>query len=379
MTIRALLFALSLAAAGAAHAAEESLIASLNETVFKLPASVTGRAGATVSGQMTVTQFKPDGAGPFPIAILLHGRALDRAATPRFRYTQAARYFVRRGFAVLVPTRLGYGESGVEPDPEQSGGCTNKLYAPAFDAVAASALDLIAYAGKLPFADPARIVVLGQSFGGAGAIALAARQPAGVVATINFAGGGGGDPDKHPGSPCHPERLESTFASYGATSRLPTLWLYTENDRWMGATEPKRWFAAYAKTGGTGDYAAMPAFGEDGHALFAKGFEVWRPLVDQFLSKAGFAIPKSVGAPAPTGFARLGDVHLVPVTTTEAREQYQRFLKLDVPRAYAIGPRGGYAFLSAPDAVERVLASCRKQARAECKLYAVDDDVVWKE
>lgn len=379
MTMRALLLVLTLAAGGLAHAAESPLNTALNETVFKLPTTVKDYRGATITGDMTVTQFKPDGAGPFPIAILLHGRGPHRDATPRFRYSQAAAYLVHRGFAVWLPTRLGYGESGLDPDPESSGACSKKDYPPGYQAAATSALDVIAYARKQPFADPTRIIVFGQSYGGTTAITLAARHPDGVLAAINFAGGGGGNPETHPGAPCHPQRLEDMFASYGATSRMPTLWVYTHNDQWMGSVAPKRWFAAYAKSGGTGEFAAMPDFGNDGHALFATGFPVWRPLVDKFLASVGFPAPSSANAPPATAFARLDEIQKVPVKTAEAREKYERFLQLDVPRAYAIGPHGEFSYYSAPDAIEHVLAACAKRSGAACKLYAVDDQVVWKE
>lgn len=377
-----LLFTLTLALAGAAHAAEERLSATLNESVFKLPTTVQDAYGRTVSGQMTVTQFKPDGAGPFPIAILLHGRAKDsegRAQVARYRYGEAASYLVRRGFAVWLPTRLGYGDSGVDQDPEDSGMCRNKIYPPAYEAAARSALDVIAYASKQPFADPSRIVVIGQSFGGTTAIALAAKHPPGLVAAVNFAGGGGGNPSTHPGMPCRPDRLEAMFGDYGTTTRVPTLWVYTANDLWMGESAPKQWFMAFKRPGGTGQFLAMPPFGEDGHTLFGKGFPIWRPLVDQFLASVGFAAPASADAPPASGFASLYDVDKVPVKSALAREKYARFLQLDLPRAYAVGPHGEFGYYSAPDATAHALATCARSAGVPCKLYAVDDKVVWKE
>src|SRR5947199_345125 len=125
--MRALLLALLFATASLAHGADEpALVAALNETVFKLPVSVQDWHGKTISGDMVVTQFTPAGAGPFPIAVLIHGRAIDRSDTKRYRYLDAASYFVRRGFAVWVPTRLGYGDAGSAVDPEASGSCTAK-------------------------------------------------------------------------------------------------------------------------------------------------------------------------------------------------------------------------------------------------------------
>jgi dienelactone hydrolase len=269
-----------------------------------------------------------------------------------------------------VPTRLGYGESSGGMDPENSGGCSRKNYAPGFDAAATSALDVLRYARTQRFTDPTRTVILGQSFGGMSSIALAARRPEGVSAFINFAGGGGGDPDTHPFEPCQAHLLRELYADYGKTARTPSLWVYTENDRFFGGGLPQKWFSAFQQNGGAGEFQALPAFGANGHSLFGQGFEIWRPIVDAFLERQGFAIPRSVDAPPATDFARLEQVDKVPRLGREARERYQRFLKLDVPRAFAIGPR---------DAVKRAMDACRKFAATGCALYAVDDRVVWKE
>lgn len=359
--------------------AQEPLAADLNESVFKLSTTVQSRSNRSLSGEMTVTQYKPTGDGPFPIAVLLHGRGPDRSVPARRRYEQAARYFVQRGFAVWVPTRLGYGESSARFDPEASGDCHGKQYAPGFEAAATSTLDLLRHARAQRFADPSRVVILGQSYGGMTSIALAAKQPEGVTAIINFAGGSGGNPDIRPGTPCEPDALRALYAGYGKTARLPTLWVYTANDRYFSNGFPEQWFAAFKESGGIGEFHALPPFGADGHGLFGSGFRIWRPIVDDFLRRQGYTIPRSEGAPAPTNFARLEEVARVPRLDAEARQRYQRFLRMDVPRAFAIGPRGEYAYYSARDATNRVLEMCRKSAAAECQLYAVDDNVVWKQ
>jgi predicted peptidase len=85
-----------------------------------------------------------------------------------------------------------------------------------------------------PYLNAARGIVVGQSFGGATAIALSAREVPGMVAAVNFAGGGGGDPVGHPGVPCSAYRMTAMFRSYGTTAKVPTLWLYSENDQFWG-------------------------------------------------------------------------------------------------------------------------------------------------
>jgi len=62
--------------------------------------------------QLTATVFRPLGMGPFPLVVLGHGRptvAPDRSNIGCYRVIPQIREFVRRGFAVIVPIRRGYG------------------------------------------------------------------------------------------------------------------------------------------------------------------------------------------------------------------------------------------------------------------------------
>jgi dienelactone hydrolase len=133
-----------------------------------------------------------------------------------------------------------------------------------------------------------RGVVVGQSFGGATAIAAASMNPSGVVAAINFAGGGGGDPDNRPENPCRPDLLEKVLASYGKTSKVQTLWLYSENDRYWGKALPKKWAGEFVSAGGQAAFVQLPPYKDDGHASFTGNRAAWSAPVEEFLKKAGF-------------------------------------------------------------------------------------------
>jgi dienelactone hydrolase len=133
-----------------------------------------------------------------------------------------------------------------------------------------------------------RAVVAGQSYGGTTAIAVAARNTPGVQATINFAGGAGGRPKTNPGKPCDPNQIKQLFAGYGKTARVPTLWVYSENDQYFGPKLPKSWFDAFRAQGGKGEFAAHPPFGDDGHRLFTGAPESWQPRVLEFLRANGY-------------------------------------------------------------------------------------------
>jgi pimeloyl-ACP methyl ester carboxylesterase len=278
-----LLLLAALAAAG--HAA-------LREQVMAVPVTVQDAEGRAHSRNIMVTVYS-DGANPqpAPLLVLQHGRAADaqgRAGIGRARYGEAARFFVQQGFVVAVPVRIGYGVTGGE-DVEASGPCDRKRYAPAYAAAARQTLAVLDALRQRPDVAPDRAVVVGQSYGGMAAIAVAALNPPGVQAAINFAGGGGGNPKMRPQQPCSPEALQRLCGAYGVSTRIPTLWIYTENDLYFGPEYPRQWYAAFTQAGGQGEFVQFPALGEDGHALFTRFPGEWQPIVLQFLRTNGFA------------------------------------------------------------------------------------------
>jgi hypothetical protein len=109
---------------------------------------------------MVVTQFRPHGEG-FPIAILLHGRSYkDRSKPGRERFCRPRNILsevlpfgyrhvldmVSQELSLILNTRL----------------VRVKIYP--YEVAASSTLDVIAYAKQQSYVDPARIVVLGQSY-----------------------------------------------------------------------------------------------------------------------------------------------------------------------------------------------------------------------
>jgi dienelactone hydrolase len=276
--------------AGGLHATAH---AKLVEQQFDLPVRVTNAWGKVVEQPIRVTLFLDDATpAPRPVLLLNHGRAVEataRAALGRVRFSEASHWLARRGFLVAVPTRIGYGVSGGE-DVEDSGSCSNRLYPAVFRAAADQTVQLLDELLKRGDVLKDRTVVMGQSFGGATTVALAALNPPGVVAAINFAGGGGGDPKGHPEQPCSPAALKRLFSGYGQTAHMPMLWAYTENDRFFGPRLPREWFDAFREAGGNAEFKQFPPHGDDGHQLFAKFPQVWQPVVAEFLRRQGFDI-----------------------------------------------------------------------------------------
>ena len=277
---------LALCLAFAAPGADAELV----EEVIAVPVNVSTIYGQAVAQDIHVTIWRDDTRSGSPFLVLNHGRPANPAglaSMPRQRYAANARYFVSRGFVVLIPTRAGYGPSNAGTDVEYSGPCQSREYPKVFDAAAEQSIAVLKHATSLPYVDTTRGIVVGQSFGGATAIALAAKNVEGVAAAVNFGGGSGGNPEGSPERPCRPDQLERAFAQY-ARSRVPTLWLYAENDRYWGRELPKKWFDAFVGAGGRGTFVTLPPFRTDGHASFTGNPDAWKPAFEAFLNSLGF-------------------------------------------------------------------------------------------
>jgi dienelactone hydrolase len=216
--------------------------ARLVEEHVRVPVQVTDAAGKALARDIVVTVFFDDTSpAPRPLLVFNHGRAADaagRSAVGRARFSAAAAWFAQLGFVVAVPTRIGYGVTG-GPDVEDSGTCANKRYEPAYNAAVEQTLQVLAALRARRDVAGDRAVIAGQSFGGMTAILLAGRNPAGVQAFVNFAGGAGGGPKQHPQKPCAPDQIPAMFTHAGTTARLPTLWIYAENDMYFGPRYPR--------------------------------------------------------------------------------------------------------------------------------------------
>jgi dienelactone hydrolase len=237
---------------------------------------------------MRTTLFRPAGPGPFPLVVVNHGTTQNAERrrmlkTPDFE--PMAQWFVRHGFAVAVPQRPGHGETGGEYREDQ-GGCDEADFARAGLGAAESTAAAIAYLQAQSFVRRTGVIVVGQSAGGWAALALASRAPVGVRAVIDFAGGLGGRSWDRPDNNCAPDRLIATAAEFGRTTRIPTLWIYTENDSYFAPHLSGAMAGAFRAAGGKVDYQLLPAFGDDGHFMAERpGSEsVWGPVVERFLA-----------------------------------------------------------------------------------------------
>ena len=281
-------------------------LAAVIEEVIKVPVSVKTIYGQEANQSIKVTVFREDTREKAPYLVLNHGRpatAAGFANMKRQRYSENSRYFVSLGFVVLVPTRVGYGETG-GPDVEDSGRCDSRNFAPVYAAVADQTVAVLKAAANLPYVDLSRGIVVGQSFGGMASITLSTRELPGLVGAVNFAGGGGGNPTDRPANPCSSHRLAGLYKNYGAITKVPTLWLYSVNDRYWGSALPKEWFNSFVQAGGKAEFVQLPPYKEDGHGIFSGNRNAWKFAFENFLRKVGFTIVADAQPGSPPDAAR---------------------------------------------------------------------------
>jgi dienelactone hydrolase len=265
--------------------------------VLKVPLKGAGTFGGDVA--MVTHLYKPPGDGPFPAVVFSHGRSAELSDRLNLKYPVAVthgNFWLRKGFAVVAPVRPGYGQSeGMDREDSGSkwrgGRCTGE---PDFMYVADTAgkavFATLDWLKAQPWANKEKILLVGSSVGGLTSAGVAAKEPTGVVGYINFVGGSGGSPRESPGKSCQPENLTKVFAEFGKTTRVPSLWLYAENDLYWGSDAPKEWHHAFSAGGSKTKFVMTPPVPgtNDGHRLIAVGGRLWTPHVNAFVQELGF-------------------------------------------------------------------------------------------
>ncbi|HVZ13173.1 MAG TPA: dienelactone hydrolase family protein [Bauldia sp.] len=231
--------------------------------------------------------FTPSGGGPFPLVVVAHGSEQDaavRATAAQPSFPILTQWLTSHGYAVLIPERPGHGKTG-GPYLEDQGSCAAADYVAAGNGAADSIAAALAYASSLPHVRADDIVLIGNSAGAWGDLALAGRNPPGVKAIVAFAAGRGGHNNDRPLSNCAPDRLVAAAGVFGKSERLPTLWLYASNDTYFPPDLAQRMADAFRASGGNVEFHELPPVGSEGHGLISAvgSPPPWAPYVNTFL------------------------------------------------------------------------------------------------
>lgn len=311
---------------------------------------------------------RPNGPGPYPVVVMNHGAPRDskeRATMAPEQRVPQAHEFAKRGWAVLVFMRRGYGKSQGE-FAESSGNCNNPDYVKSGEQSAEDIRQAIKFVARQPWADAKRIVSVGQSAGGLATVALTANPPPGLVAAISFAGGRGsrGDNDI-----CQADRLADAFGIFGRTSRIPMLWVYTENDLYFWPALARQMHQAFTRSGGKAELVILPPFGKDGHTLFptSDAIPIWTPLVDRFLAEQRLTA-RAPSLPRPVAPAAL---------SSSNRQSFDKYLAAPANKAFAIGSDGAFGWKSGQktpeEAINGAMETCTKFTKRQCRLAYVNE------
>jgi dienelactone hydrolase len=348
------------ASLGAAVLIDDSVPAIAQEIVreeLRIPLPAAGPRG------LEALLVRAGDAGSHPLVLINHGSPRDAAQrpgmTPLALLPQAIE-FVRRGWTAAIVMRRGYGDSG-GGWAENFGPCGDPDYVRAGRTSASDLDSAIGVLTKLPGIDATRMLSVGVSAGGLATVALTGFRPAGLVAGINFAGGRG---SLTPDSVCREDKLIEAFREFGAQSRIPMLWVYSQNDHSFGPALADKFRAAFTAGGGNVTFIRAPSFRNDGHDLFSPlGIPLWTTDVDQFLARQHLVMRSDLlPAPAPKVAAPEG-------LSANGRQAFADYLASAPHKAFAMAPGLNFGWRSGrrtvDDAKAGALAFCKQQ---DCRI-----------
>src|SRR5262249_48309546 len=160
---------------------------------------------------------------------------------------ETMRWFLDRGFIVVLALRRGYGATGGEwAEGIYHRPCNQPDYAHAGLETARDIAATVDYATALPFAKPKAAVVIGESGGGWGTIAYNTIPHPRASALISIAGGRGQVmTSTGPAGLCRPDLLADAAGQFGQTATTPMLWVYAENDSFFPPATATSLYDAY--------------------------------------------------------------------------------------------------------------------------------------
>ncbi|MEP3438357.1 MAG: hypothetical protein ABJN75_16495 [Hoeflea sp.] len=237
---------------------------------------------------LEIVMIRPEGDGPFPLAVVNHGSTGTGTNTQAFLDTWTNEWFAdvlnQFGWIVAFPQRRGRGKShglydegfgtnrslGYTCDTEPSLGGADR----ALEDLHAAILSL----RQRPDVGDEPVLVAGQSRGGILSVAYAGFHPEMTGGVINFAGGWMGEFCKTAGT------INQTLARKGAGFKRPMLWIYGHDDVYYSIAHSRKTFEAFIQAGGSGRFEEVTVRGENnGHWAMAIP-PLWSTHVERYLA-----------------------------------------------------------------------------------------------
>jgi dienelactone hydrolase len=228
--------------------------------------------------------FKPNGAGPFPLAVINHGSTgggTDPAIAKQAWFAaDLADFLNERGWMVAFPQRRGRGKSdglydeGFSEDRKRGYTCDTERSLRGADRALGDIDAAISALRRRPDVAPTSVLIGGQSRGGVLAVAYAGLHPTQIFGVINFVGGWLGEACGSTNT------VNQALFERGAHYGRPTIWLYGQGDPFYSIAHSRNNFAAFEKAGGQGTFFE---FGPNpGHFVFADP-DLWSGPIGKYL------------------------------------------------------------------------------------------------
>lgn len=230
--------------------------------------------------------FKPDGAGPFPLAVINHGSTgggRDPAVAKQTWFAaDLADFLNARGWMVAFPQRRGRGKSdglydeGFSENRKLGYACDTERSLRGADRALSDIDAAIAALRRRPDVAPAPVLIGGQSRGGVLAVAYAGLHPAQISGVINFVGGWLGEACSSASA------VNQALFERGAHYARPTIWLYGQGDPFYSIAHSRSNFAAFEKAGGLGSFFEFGGSPNPGHLVFLDP-DLWSGPIGKYL------------------------------------------------------------------------------------------------
>jgi pimeloyl-ACP methyl ester carboxylesterase len=114
---------------------------------------------------------------------------------------------------------------------------------------------------------------------------IASQSPTGLIGAIDFSGGRTNMTSVN--GPSHlNQMMVDGFFEFGKTTRIPTLWVFAENDSRYTANTIRASHEAFQAAGGKARLLLNPPIEGDGHHIHHKPV-LWRAALKEYLTEIG--------------------------------------------------------------------------------------------
>lgn len=319
---------------------------------------------------------RPVSKKPLPVVLITNGTTgkaeFDRWTLNPNRYSSTAIAFARHGYAAVVVLRQGYGQSSGAA--EYAGhSCTQPFHLQAGEQDIQNMVAALNAVRRNSWASVDNAMLVGMSAGGFAVIATGATNPPGVKAVINFDGGRGAIDGK---SLCDKTGLMKSYAQYGKAAKIPSLWLYAENDKSFPPDTGREMFNAYQQGKSPARFVVMSPYGKDGHVFMDSAPEsFWWNTVATFLEQYHQPFQEIIRLPV----VNLIEPPALNAAGKKAFSEYETTQRYE--KAFATDPDGdwgaAYWARNSQEAAATALNICTKEQRKgapQCTLYAINNN-----